>query len=138
MYANILNIKFEPVLLETTLDGSPFLFQKGNMLITGTNKKLKRKTQFDVLTKSDLLVMSVLFRNRYHHYGYEPPTSPLADLIYYKRNTLGEAELNEYMTSIQRLGGSPLADAMGDKKSKINLADMIKQALLVPSLEVLS
>ena len=134
----LLDIDFEPTLLETTLDKTPFLFQKGNKLITGTNKNLKRKEFFDVLTKQDITFMSILFRRFYHHYRYEPPSTPLADLIYSSDEIISDVELNTYLTSIKRLGGSPLADRMSAKGSRINLTTLVRHALHTAPLDLIS
>ena len=65
-----LNIEFEPTLLETTLDGEPCIWNVRSKLITGTNKKLRRRDKFTILNNADIIFINLLFASRYKHFGY--------------------------------------------------------------------
>lgn len=65
-----LDLRFEAILLKTTLDQEIYYFESNGELKTGSNKKLKRKETFELLTIPDLVTLNILFCRHYKLYGY--------------------------------------------------------------------
>ena len=84
---NLLDIKFENILCETTLDGSPFHFYKNGNTITGTNKNLSTEVKTKMLTSADIYFMQIYFKKFFEAYSYDTAASFIAPNISNKRLT---------------------------------------------------
>lgn len=68
----VLDINYDPILLETTLDGEQYHFEKvPGQFTTGVNLDLQKKSVFDFLNDSDVLLLNLILRRSYIDYGYE-------------------------------------------------------------------
>ena len=126
-----LNINYDPILLETTLDGKPYYFEKspGNF-VTGVNKKLHKKRSFDLLNESDLLLLNLLLQRDYNFYNYE--LSSLSQLGISLKNNVddnGETIMDIFETT-DLLNNSYLLETISYRDSVTYLPNIITQQLI--------
>ena len=104
-----LNIGFEPTLLETTLDGEPCIWNVRSKLITGTNKKLRRREKFTILNNADIIFINLLFARRYKHFGYNHQDATI-EFTKIDPSNLSFHDLVRYLEAVQVSGRSYLAN----------------------------
>ena len=76
---NLLDIGFEDILTQTTMDGLPFHFYKNGKKITGLNKNLTTEVKTTVLTETDKSFIQVLLNKFLKAYDYEAPSSEISE-----------------------------------------------------------
>ena len=104
-----LAIRFEPTLLETTLDGELCVWQVRGKSITGTNKNLLKKDTFVTLTPADVIFFNLLFARYYDHFGYEMYANTIR-FINFDPGMLTKDSAVEFMSVIQDSKKSYLAN----------------------------
>ena len=116
-----LEIGFETILLETTLDKHVYFFDKNGETKTGVNKHLKRKMKFDNLSVHDLIFLNLLLCKHYNYYGYEFHPATVA-FVECDSHFLSNEELIHFLKGIIISGKSYLANliTVGSPDSKVN------------------
>ena len=134
----ILAINFDPILLETTLDGTPYYFEKspGNF-VTGVNKNHKKKVAFDLLNESDLLLLNLLLQRDYIFYDYELSSlSRLGISLNKNLEDTGETIMDIFETT-NLLNKSYLLESVCQKESVTYLPNLIAQQLIKKDLKLI-
>ena len=123
-----LDINFERILLETTLDNQIYFFDNNGKSRTGTNKDLKRSLHFDNLSIPDIIFLNLLFCKHYKFYGYALHPATL-EFVECDPSSLSSQDLLHFLTGIQQSGRSYLANLRTDCKLETNyqLTHMAKQ-----------
>jgi len=67
-----MELPFDKILLETTLDGSPFLFQKGDKYITGTRNSLNSENILNIFSEEDYSLLRFVFADIDQYFEYKP------------------------------------------------------------------
>ena len=108
---NRLEINFEPILLETTLDNQIYFFDNNGKPRTGTNKDLKRSSRFDNLRVSDIIFLNLLLCKHYNFYGYEFHPATI-QFIECDPTSLSSQDLIYFLEGIEKSGKSYLANVL--------------------------
>ena len=123
---NMLDINFDPILLETTLDGELYYFRSlSGQNITGVNKSLKKKITHDILNESDVLLLNLILRRYYLHYDYEFNNVFLNELGFDPCSEITESTIMHLIAQTNRFKDSYLLEPMLTKTSPIYLPDII-------------
>ena len=135
----ILGINYDPILLDTTLDGEQYYFEKspGNF-VTGVNKKLKKKMSFDLLNEADILLLNLLLKRDYMFYNYELSSlSQLGTSINQNFKDTGET-IMDIFEKTNLLNGSYLLESTLHKESTVYLPKIISNQIFKKDLEILN
>ena len=106
-----LEMNFEPILLETTLDNEIYFFDNNGKPETGTNKNLRRTTKFKNLSVPDILFLNLLLCKHYDFYGYEFHPATI-DFIECNPVSLSGQQLTDFLTAIQQSEKSYLGNVL--------------------------
>ena len=134
-----LGINYDPILLDTTLDGKQYYFEKspGNF-VTGVNKKLKKKMSFDLLNEADILLLNLLLKRDYMFYNYELSSlSQLGTSINQNFKDTGET-IMDIFEKTNLLNDSYLLESTFHKESTVYLPKIISNQILKKDLEILN
>ena len=122
----LIDIKFDNILLQTTLDNLPYKFERSpGQFITGTNKNLKKKTTFDILNESDILLLNLILRQDYVFYGYEFGQKFLNLLGLDPKSDISKSSLLYLIERNDLFNGSYLIEPMLEKDSVLFLPRLI-------------
>ena len=123
---NLLDIDFNPILLKTTLDGKPYHFEKSpGQFVTGVNKNLKKKSKYDILHASDVLLLNLLLGRYYVHYGYEFSNVFSNELEFDPNGEITELTIMNLINQTNHFKESYLLEPMLTDNSVINLSKII-------------
>ena len=125
---DLLDINFDPILLETTLDGDAYHFEKASgQFVTGVNKDLKKKLTYDILNASDVLLLNLILRRYYVHYGYEFSDLFLNELELDPNDEITEPTIMNLVNQTSHFAKSYLLEPMLTENSSINLSNVIPE-----------
>ena len=122
-----LDMTFQPILLETTLDNQIYFFDSNGVPKTGTNKNLTRAQKFNNLSIPDIIFLNLLFCKHYQFYSYEFHPTTL-DFVECDPTSLTSQDLISFLVEIERSGRSYLANLKTDiLKQTPTLLQLVKQ-----------
>ena len=133
-----LNIKFDPILLETTLDGKLYEFEKApGQFVTGLNKDLTKKCSYDFLTDSDIVLLNLILQKDYIFYDYNLSDFFLEKMQLDPKSIISGTTILHLIKSTTIFKDSYLAKLMQDDKSIIFLPNIITQQAFKNQLDLI-
>ena len=136
---NLLDINFDPILLETTLDRDAYNFQKApGQFVTGVNKDLKKKLTYDILDTSDVLLLNLILKRYYVHYGYEFSDAFLNKLEFNPNDEITEPIIMNLINQTSHFKESYLLEPMLTENSPINLSKVIPELPRFSQIELIN
>ena len=133
-----LNINYHPILLDTTLDGEPYYFEKSpGKFVSGVNQKLQKKLMFDLLNESDLLLLNLLLKRDYIYYDYELSRLSQLGIPNHNIEDTGETIMDIFETT-NLLNNSYLLESLSNKDSVVYLPKVLTQQIIKKDLEIIN
>lgn len=68
---DLFKIEWDPILLESTIDGKTLWVERPGRIFTGTNPKAAEKESLALLRKGDVVFLEYVLKNYYKEFGYQ-------------------------------------------------------------------